>query len=242
MNRQCITVMPVYNEAECVERVCREWIGQMDSVGGTLLVVDDGSTDQSPRILDHLASAEHRLIVVHQANAGHGAAVMHGYRRALELSPEYVFQVDSDGEMPARLFPEIWAMREMADFVLGWRSGRRTHPLRLAMSTVHRALLWSLFGVNVRDPNIPFRLMQSTRLRGLLDSVPEGVFAPNVNLSLLAAKAGVLGLGPEVPMAPRSGGVASIRGWRTLALGLRCAGELARFRTKEWRRSEEARP
>lgn len=242
MNGHCITVMPVYNEAECVERVCREWIAQMDAVDGSLLVIDDGSTDQSARILDHLASAEPRLVVLHQINAGHGAAVINGYRRALELSPEYVFQVDSDGEMPARLFPEIWAMRGMADFVLGWRSGRRTHPFRLALSSVHRALLCALFGVNVRDPNIPFRLMQSTRLRGLLDSVPEGVFAPNVNLSLLAAKAGVLGLGPEVPMAPRSGGVASIRGWHTLALGLRCAVELARFRAKQWRRSQEVRP
>jgi glycosyltransferase involved in cell wall biosynthesis len=241
MSRQCVTVMPVYNEADCVERVCREWIAQMDAVGGALLVVDDGSTDQSGRILDRLAESEPRLIVLHQANAGHGAAVMNGYRQALELWPEYVFQVDSDGEMPSRLFPEIWAMREKADFVLGWRSGRRTHPLRLALSNVHRTLLRALFGVNVRDPNIPFRLMKSTRLRELLDSVPDGVFAPNVNLSLLAAKAGALALGPEAPMAPRSGGVASIRGWRTLALGLRCAVELARFRAKQWRRRQEVR-
>jgi len=242
VNWTCVTVMPVYNEAECVEGVCREWLGRMAEIDGALLVVDDGSKDGSGRILDSVAAVEPRLIVLHQLNSGHGAAVVNGYRRALDLSPEYVFQVDSDGEMPSQLFLEIWAMRGKADFVLGWRTGRQAHLLRLALSAVHRALLGALFGVNLRDPNIPFRLMRSVQLRRLLETVPEGVFAPNVNLSLLAAKSGALTLGPEVPVAPRSGGVASIRGWRMVSLGLRCAGELVRFRLKEWRRFQEDRP
>jgi len=231
--------MPVYNEAQCVEGVCREWLEQMGHIGGAVLAVDDGSKDGSGRILDRLAETESRLIVVHQANGGHGSAVMNGYRRALELSPGFVFQVDSDGEMPAAVFPSIWAMRDRADVVLGWRSGRRTDPLRMVMSKIHRFLLWAMFGVKVRDPNIPFRLMRSSRLRQLLEAVPQGVFAPNVNLALLAAKAGVLAIGPEVPLAPRAGGLASIRGGRVLILGLRCAGELIRFRLGRWRRFQE---
>jgi len=233
---KCITVMPVYNEAECIDSVCREWIGHMAAIDGALLVVDDGSKDGSGKILDPLAETEARLIVVHQVNAGHGEAVVTGYRRALDLSPEYIFQVDSDGEMPAARFPEIWGMRDKADVVLGWRTGRDAHPLRMALSNLHRALLGVMFGVQVRDPNIPFRLIRASRLRQLLESVPAGVFAPNVNLALLAAKAGGLALGPEIPMAPRAGGVASIRGWRLLRIGLRCANELARFRINEWRR------
>lgn len=241
MNWACVTVMPVYNEAECVEKVCREWLGQMADSGGALLVVNDGSTDKTTRILERLAAAEPRLMVLHQANAGHGAAVLSGYRRALEMEPEWVFQVDSDGEMPAGLFPGIWVQREQAGFVLGWRSGRQTHPLRLALSNAHRKLLGLLFGATVRDPNIPFRLMRAAQLRPLLDSLPEGIFAPNVFLSLLAAESGILMEGPEVPVAPRAGGVPSIRGWRTAALALRCAGELLRFRFGEWRRRKDRR-
>ena len=236
MNWTCIAVMPVYNEADCVETVCRQWIAQMAQAGGALLAVDDGSTDESPQILDRLAAAEPRFMVLHQANGGHGAAVLSGYRRALELSPEWVFQVDSDGEMPVSVFPMIWVQRFQAGTVLGRRTGRRTHPLRLALSALHRLLLGLLFGVKVRDPNIPFRLMRAGELRRLIGCVPPGPFAPNVFLSLLAAKAGTLVDGPEVPMAPRAGGTPSIRGWRTWALGVRCARELFRFRLGGWRR------
>ncbi|MBE0657035.1 MAG: glycosyltransferase family 2 protein [Bryobacteraceae bacterium] len=242
MSWACVTVMPVYNEAECVESVCLDWIRQMADAGGALLVVDDGSSDESPRILDRLAANEPRLIVVHQINGGHGAAVLNGYRQALALEPDWVFQVDSDGEMPAGLFQAIWARRFDAEFVLGRRTGRRAHLLRLSLSTAHRWLLGIVFRVSVRDPNIPFRLMKTARLRRLLEFVPPGVFAPNVFLSLLAAKAGVLADGPEVPVAPRAGGSPSIRGWRTLRLGARCAGELARFRMRGWLRFREVMP
>ncbi len=227
--------MPAYNEAECIEMVCREWLARLAEIDGALLVVDDGSRDGTGRILDRLADGESRLIVVHQANAGHGAALVNGYRLALGLAPEYVFQVDADGEMPAALFPGIWEMRGRAGFVIGFRTGRGAHPLRLALSSVHKMLLRALFGVSVRDPNIPFRLMRSACLQWLLESVPEDVFAPNVMLALLAAKAGALASGPEIPVSRRAGGLSTIRGWRTLRLGLRCAGELVRFRMNPWR-------
>jgi len=169
--------------------------------------------------------------VVHQQNAGHGAAIVNGYSRALEMNSEWVFQVDSDGEMPASAFPAIWDLRGNAPFIPGRRTGRRTHPLRLALSTAHARLLALLFGVYLRDPNIPFRLMRAAELRRLLARVPPHVFAPNVFLSILAARAGYLRDGPEVELAPRGGGVPSIRGWKTLRIAFRCARELWAFRT-----------
>ncbi len=51
----------------------------------TLLLVDDGSTDGTPIILNKLA-LQHGVTAVRQANAGHGAAVMNGYRRALSAT------------------------------------------------------------------------------------------------------------------------------------------------------------
>ena len=234
MEYSCVTVMPVYNEAACVERVCREWLQQMRAIGGVLLVVNDGSYDDTPRILDRLAAGESGLIVVHQVNGGHGAAIMNGYRQALGLNPGWLFQVDSDGEMPASLFPLIWAQREEAAFVVGRRTGRQIHPLRLHLSNAHRRLLGLIFGVRVLDPNIPFRLMRAAEFRPLLDAIPDGLFAPNVFLTLLAARAGILADGPEVPLAPRGGGVPSIRGWRTMQVAARCAAEMLRFRQRYW--------
>lgn len=233
MPHPCITVMPVYNEEHCVERVCRDWLEQMREIGGLLLVVDDGSCDATPEILARLAASDDRLRVVRQANAGHGAAILCGYQQALALGSEWIFQVDSDGEMPASLFPGLWEQRGRAAVLLGHRTGRRTHPVRRALSTVHRWMLGVLFGVRLRDPNIPYRLMHAAELRQLLAHVPRDVFAPNVFLALLAAKAGWLAEGPEVPVAPRHG-FSSIRGWRLVPLAVRTAGELWRFRRQNW--------
>jgi glycosyltransferase involved in cell wall biosynthesis len=225
--------MPVYNEQHCVERVCREWLGQMRRIGGLLLVVDDGSCDATPEILARLAAGDEQLRVVRQANAGHGAAILHGYQQALALGSEWVFQVDSDGEMPALLFSGLWEQRGRAAVLLGHRTGRRIHPLRRALGAVHRWILTLLFGVRLRDPNIPYRLMRAAELRQLLTHVPRDVFAPNVFLALLAWKAGWLVVGPEVPATPRHG-LSSIRGWRLVPLALRATGELWRFRRQNW--------
>lgn len=226
--------MPVYNEAACVEQVCREWLEQMRVIGGVLLVVNDGSHDDTPRILNRLAAAESGMIVVHQINGGHGAAIMNGYRYALGFDPGWLFQVDCDGEIPASLFPRIWAQREQAAFVMGHRTGRQIDPLRLHLSNAHRSLLRLVFGVQLADPNIPFRLMRAAEFRPLLAAIPNGLFAPNVFLALLAARAGILADGPEVPLAPRAGAVPSIRGWGTMRVAVRCAAEMLRFRQRHW--------
>jgi glycosyltransferase involved in cell wall biosynthesis len=231
---KCITVMPVYNEASCLQETCREWIEEMEKIGGCLLVVDDGSHDASPSILADLASGHKLLRVVRQENAGHGAAVLSGYRHALADGSEWIFQVDADGEMPARLFQKIWLMRHKAPILLGTRLQRSTGPIRTAGSAVHRLLLKALFGVEIPDPNVPFRLMRSAELKQLLARIPEGVFAPNVFLTLLAARSGHLGIGPDIQMARRAGGASSIRGFQLLPIAIRCWRELWSFRQGQW--------
>lgn len=234
--------MPVYNEQDCIEQVALEWLACMDSIGGRLLIVDDGSRDNTPSILQRLAAREPALLFLRQANAGHGPAVLAGYHHALAQGCEWVFQVDSDGEMPSALFPGLWAARQGAPFLLGARVNRGGHPLRLGLSTIHRWLLRAAFGVSLRDPNIPFRLMRAAELRQLLDALPAGLFAPNVFLSLMAARRRWLAYGPDVPLAPRAGGVPSIRGWRTAKIAARCTRELLGFRLDTWPRFSRNSP
>jgi glycosyltransferase involved in cell wall biosynthesis len=50
---------------------------------GRLIAVGDGSKDSTGVILDRLAEKEPRLLVHHQQNAGHGAAILAGYRMAI---------------------------------------------------------------------------------------------------------------------------------------------------------------
>jgi dolichol-phosphate mannosyltransferase len=223
-------VMPAYNEAECIDGVVRSWLPVLDRVGsGILIVVNDGSTDPTGDQLNRLAASDARIQVIHQQNSGHGAAVLRGYREALASGAGWIFQVDSDGQLLAQDFWLLWEARHDSPFLLG-RRARRNDPLyRLAISRLVRALNFLLFRVSVRDANIPFRLLRSDFLAALLELVPSGVFAPNLFLSVLAARSGArLGEFP-VTHLERGAGTSKILRLKLLKACFRSALELLRF-------------
>jgi glycosyltransferase involved in cell wall biosynthesis len=232
MAPDCVVVMPVYNEAGCIRDVCLEWLKALDMLPAARLVaVNDGSSDASGAILAELATAAGgRLEVVEQANGGHGAAVRRGYERALESGCEWVFQVDSDGQFRAGDFEKLWRRRHEADFLLGRRAGRRDPAARRALSRAHGLLVGLLFGVSIRDPNCPFRLMRASCLAKMLERVPRTVFAPNVLLAIEARRAGLRFVEIPVGHLPRKAGTGSLRPLRLIPIAWRCFKELRDFR------------
>ena len=66
-------LIPAYNEARTLEEVVRRV--EALPIDKQIVVVDDGSTDETPAILDRIAHELPDLIAVHQQNAGKGAAV-----------------------------------------------------------------------------------------------------------------------------------------------------------------------
>lgn len=74
-------IVPVYNTApylaQCLESVCSQSYPYLE-----ILCFDDGSTDDSPRILDEFALKDARIQVVHKQNEGYGATCNRGLRAA----------------------------------------------------------------------------------------------------------------------------------------------------------------
>jgi len=228
-----VVVMPAYNEEVCIAQICREWLDMLESVEGSrLMVIDDGSTDRTPAILQAVAVAHPALEVVHQRNAGHGAAILNGYRRALEMGAEWIFQVDSDGQFDPWDFTRLWERSERFGFVMGYRRHRKDSLHRRAVSAALRLLIRLRFGVRLRDPNAPFRLMEARLLREFLPRLPDGVFAPNILLAILARKGG--GGFCEIPVHHRArrGGTGSLGLTRLARVLPRCVLELLRFRSQ----------
>lgn len=163
-------VVPVYNEAEGIERACREIAAVADRYPGDAVViaVDDGSADNSGEIIDRLAEELDGVETVHhQRNAGYGAALRTGAERARALGMEYVAFIDSDltnpptdllkiGELARAGHPYIKASR----FVPG---GGMTGvpPLRRFMSRGANLTARGLFGTRVRDVTNGFRAMRT---------------------------------------------------------------------------------
>jgi len=93
-------VMSVYNGAETLVETLQSVLTQED-VDFELIVVDDGSTDDSGRIVDECAARDRRVVVVHQENAGLTRALIAGCRLA---RAELIARQDAgDRSRPGRL-------------------------------------------------------------------------------------------------------------------------------------------
>jgi dolichol-phosphate mannosyltransferase len=234
-------VMPAYNESGCIERVVTSWLTVFDTVPGVLIVVNDGSRDDTGKILDALSPVHPRLKVVHQKNAGHGAAVMRGYQEALQTGEPYIFQTDSDDQFMPADFPKLWEMRERSPFVTGYRKDRHDAFARLVITRIVRVLNFLFFGCWLKDSNIPFRLMRADYLRELLSLIPPGIFTPNIMLAVLAAKSGAKLQEIPITHIERQTGTVSIVKWRLIKVCFRSAYELLRFRLSLLRHGSQLR-
>lgn len=217
-------VMPVYNEGEGVGPVLREWCGVLRqlSVDFTVALYDDGSADETAAALAELARELPEIRLTRQTNRGHGPTILRGYREARSA---WVFQTDSDGEIPATEFPRLWERREGHDFILGRRTGRPQSGARKLVSRVARTLIRIAFGSGITDVNSPCRLMRRERLEPLLDELPADLFAPNVALSGLALARRLRVLEIPVRFEPRTFGQGSLVSWRIVRVALRCGFE-----------------
>jgi glycosyltransferase involved in cell wall biosynthesis len=117
---RCLSViMPVYNEERTLDRIVRDVLNQ--PVVEELVVVDDGSSDQSWATLQALAARDGRIrIFRNDRNRGKGAAVREGVKRA---SSRYVVIQDADLEYDPAEYPVLLApmIDGKADVVFGSR-------------------------------------------------------------------------------------------------------------------------
>jgi len=223
-------VMPVYNEEEIVAEVAERWLEVLDSLGldYELAAIVDGATDDSEQVLRAVAERHRRLVVDVKPNSGHGPTILRGYRRGAATA-DWVFQTDSDDEMPAACFGELWELRHEADAVIGIRSGRNQPPGRRAITRAARLTARAAFGCRLADVNCPYRLMRSSALVPLLAVIPDDTFAPNVAISGLLARSGARMLEVPVPHRHRATGVVSILGLRALRAAVRSFGQIVRL-------------
>lgn len=223
-------VMPVYNEEEIVGSVAERWLETLDdlNIDYELVAIVDGATDASEQILLSVAEHHRRLVVDVKPNSGHGPTILRGYRRGVTTA-DWVFQTDSDDEMPAASFGELWDIRHDMDGVIGIRTSRNQSLGRRAISRAARLTARAAFGCRLADVNCPYRLMRSSALAPLLAAVPDDTFAPNVALSGMLARSGARLAEVPVPHHDRTTGAVSILGLRALRAAVRSFGQTARL-------------
>ena len=87
----CCILVPTYNNQKSLAGVLQD----LQLYTGDILVVNDGSTDDTPQILQNFT---HLDIHHFPENRGKGAALDHGFKMARDLGYEYAITIDSDGQ------------------------------------------------------------------------------------------------------------------------------------------------
>jgi dolichol-phosphate mannosyltransferase len=163
-------VLPVYDEAATIEHAVEAVAAVAVRYPGeaTVIAVDDGSTDASAAILTRTAARLEVLDVQrHTANAGYGAALRTGARRAAELGLEYVTFMDSDLTNPPEDVMKIGALAAAGhEYIKASRfaAGGRMDGVparRAAFSRAGNLVAARLFGARISDPTNGFRAMRT---------------------------------------------------------------------------------
>jgi glycosyltransferase involved in cell wall biosynthesis len=213
-------IIPAYNEAQSIGSVLSELCAEPALEAAEILVVDDGSTDDTcgqVRLFPRAGLLQHRK------NLGYGATISRGVRAC---KGRYVVWFDADGQhrvqdllaVSRALITEnldycIGVREESSDQTLGRALGKRVLKLAVVVAA----------GQGVKDFNSGLRGFKRDVIRRYLHLLPRG-FGASTTTTLLMLERGYLG--KEVPITVRNRvGVSSVNpisdGLKTLLLVLR---------------------
>ena len=202
-------VVPAYNVAKEIGGVLRS----LPALFTSIVVVDDASSDDTGSIIDHYASLDPRIVAVHhERNGGVGAAMVSGFRKAIDGGADVIVKVDGDGQMPLWLVPQLIEplVSGEADYTKGNRfrdfETLRQMPVMRRIGNVALSFLakaatgyWNLF-----DPTNGFVAVRADVLSQVrLQKIDHTYFFETSMLSHLYVLGAVV---KEVPMPARYAG------------------------------------
>jgi dolichol-phosphate mannosyltransferase len=211
--------IPAYNEADGIPGFLTEIDRALSPHVASLrlVVVDDCSSDGTAAALSAIAPGlqGELSVLVNPANRGHGPSVLRAYREALRGEPDYVLQVDGDGQFHGSDLRRVLVLLiDEAHAVSGVRRFRQDPWFRMAMTRLVRTYVNVSFAVGARDPNCPLRGYEASLLQRLLDALPDECLVPNLYLTVVASRRGLALLEVDVSHRVRRGACAEGTTWR----------------------------
>jgi dolichol-phosphate mannosyltransferase len=188
--------LPTYNERENLEAMVAA-LSEVLPPDGIVLVIDDNSPDGTGEIADRLAAEHERVHVLHRPHKeGLGPAYIAGFKRALELGAELIFEQDCDFSHDPNDVPRLAAAAEDADLVIGSRyvpggGTRNWGLLRRFISRGGSLYAQLILGVPVRDLTGGFKCYRRKVLETIdLDAIHSKGYAFQIETTYRAIRAG----------------------------------------------------
>lgn len=225
--------MPAYNEAENIPAMIAEVVQVVANLSDDfeLIVVDDGSKDDTAQVVRHLSQQYPQVrLVQHEVNKGYGTAVRTGLTSATK---ELIFFTDADRQFDIHELENLLAEISRADLVVGYRQPRRDPLMRRLNGKGWSSLVTVLFGYTARDIDCAFKLMRRQVVDHLRHEVQSGGATFSAEFLVRAKRAGFRIA--EVPIKGHRPRVAGSPTGAKPAVIVRAFRELVRFRMQLWK-------
>ena len=168
-NQNIALLIPAYNEAKHIEKI----IKGCAFYGLDMIVVDDGSIDQTAIIVEELKKNKNYSLsfLKHTKNRGKGAALDTGFRQALKKNYQGVITLDGDAQHDVKEIKKFLQMveKEKPDLIIGSRfQDHQGMPLlRLATNYFTSWIISKLAGQKVEDVQSGFRYISKNIIKNI---------------------------------------------------------------------------
>lgn len=199
-------VIPVYNEEKNLEELFRRLTTTLDQLGKTyeIILTNDGSKDQSSKILHELHNRrpEQIRVIEFNGNFGQHMAIMAGFER---VRGDIVITMDADLQNPPEEIPKlVTAMEKGHDVVNSYRLDRQDHWWRRLISKCHNKIRsWMMPKLNMRDEGCMLRAYHKGIVDLMVSTEEATTFIPALALNY-AANPTEIGVAHEARYAGKS--------------------------------------
>lgn len=165
---------PFWNEGKNIEYVVKSAVKTAEKVADRweIVIIDDGSSDNTHVLAEKLASENKNLKVVkHSFNRGYGAALKSGF---LHTKYKYIVFTDGDRQFDFSQIDKFIEKIETCDMVIGFRKQRKDNLVRHFLMNLLKIWDSILFGIYFKDIDCGFKMFKKEAIDKISPLRSEG--------------------------------------------------------------------